>query len=230
MSDSRGSPGLPGREVTVGTASSEAPRRQLSTRQAETVQKLAVAAVHEVREVGFDQLTVRNVARRAGVAPATAYTYFTSKEHLVTEVFWRRLNELADPDPQTGETGHARPAADRVGDTLEDLALLVAGEPELAAACTTAMLASDPDVAVLRDRIGATIHRRLYAGLAGGADSHSGADSRDRVDPLVLRSLELLVSGALLQAGMGYVAYTDLPDQLRSMANLVVAGVGRGER
>ena len=33
------------------------------------------------REVG-----VPIVARRAGVAPATAYTYFASKEHLVAEV------------------------------------------------------------------------------------------------------------------------------------------------
>ena len=36
------------------------------------------------------------VAKRAGVAPATAYTYFASKEHLVAEVFWRRFVGQAD--------------------------------------------------------------------------------------------------------------------------------------
>ena len=40
------------------------------------------------------------MARRAGVAPATAYTYFASKEHLVTEVFWQRVRELDRPGPQ----------------------------------------------------------------------------------------------------------------------------------
>ena len=39
---------------------------------------------------------MRDVAALAGVAPATAYTYFVSKDHLVAEVFWRRLSTL-DP-------------------------------------------------------------------------------------------------------------------------------------
>src|SRR5690606_25562569 len=82
--------------VPIVTPASESTRRRLSPRQAATVQKLVVAAVEELREVGYDALTVRNVARRAGVAPATAYNYFTSREHLVTEVFWRRLDALPE--------------------------------------------------------------------------------------------------------------------------------------
>ena len=39
------------------------------------------------------------VAAEAGVGAATAYTYFSSKEHLVAEVFWRRL--AASPVPAT---------------------------------------------------------------------------------------------------------------------------------
>ncbi len=50
--------------------SGEATRRRLSTRQARTVQKLTAATVEELRDGGYDGLTVRNVARRAGVAPA----------------------------------------------------------------------------------------------------------------------------------------------------------------
>src|SRR4051812_12952951 len=74
-----------------GELMTESTRRRLTGRQADTVRRLTDAAVEEVRETGFDGLTVRNVARRAGVAPATAYTYFASKNHLITEVFWRRL-------------------------------------------------------------------------------------------------------------------------------------------
>ena len=54
------------------------------------------AALVELRVSGYDGLTVRNVARRAEVAPATAYSYFGSKDHLVAEVFWRRFQAESD--------------------------------------------------------------------------------------------------------------------------------------
>lgn len=198
------------------STSAEPTRRRLSARQAETVQRLSEAAVEALRDEAYDELTVRNVARRAGVAPATAYTYFASKEHLVTEVFWRWFERLlAENEP--GEDSTTGTSAGRVGDFLEELALLVAGEPQVAAACTTAMLAPDPEVKLLRDRIGGAIHNRLAAALGPGAD------------PAVLRTLDLIVTGALVQAGMGHVAYEDLPDQLRQIAALVVNESPEGE-
>ncbi|HTN99415.1 MAG TPA: helix-turn-helix domain-containing protein, partial [Microthrixaceae bacterium] len=123
--------------VEGGSVAIEATRRSLSVRQAATVEKLLAATVVELREHGFEGLTVRNVARSAGVAPATAYNYFSSREHLVTEVFWRRLVALDD----TSLSAHGSPV-DRVSATMGDLALLVADEPELAAACTVAMLSA----------------------------------------------------------------------------------------
>lgn len=185
--------------------STESTRRQLSERQAATVQRLTVAAVEELREHGYDGLTVRNVARAAGVAPATAYTYFTSREHLVTEVFWRRLEAM----PET-RVDRRRSAAGRVGAAMSDFALLVADEPELAAACTVAMLATDPDVKLLRDRIGLEWHRRLA--LALGEDA----------TPEVLATLEFVISGAMLQAGMGHMTYQELPRHLTRAVELVV--------
>jgi AcrR family transcriptional regulator len=185
--------------------SAEPTRRALSARQAATVQRLTDAAVSELRAGGFDGLTIRNVARAAGVAPATAYTYFASREHLVTEVFWRRLRAMPDTPPD-----RRRSAASRVSATMSDLALLVADEPELAAACTVAMLANDPDVRLLRDRIGAEWRRRLAAALGDGAD------------PAVLATLEFVVSGAMLQAGMGHLTYRELPDHLTRAVGLLV--------
>ena len=41
--------------------------------------------------MGHETLTVRTVAQRAGVSPATAYTYLASKNHLFAELFWRHL-------------------------------------------------------------------------------------------------------------------------------------------
>src|SRR5512139_835114 len=120
--------------------SSESTRRRLSARQAETVQRLTLAALDELRKHGYAGMTVRNVARRAGIAPATAYTYFTSKDHLVTEIFWRRIQALPD-----SALDDRRPAA-RAARVLCDIARILADEPALAAASTSAILASGPDV------------------------------------------------------------------------------------
>ncbi|WP_156750671.1 helix-turn-helix domain-containing protein, partial [Mycobacterium sp. 852013-50091_SCH5140682] len=84
----------------------ESTRRRLTARQADTVERLGRAAVELIGREGFAGLTVRRVAAQAGVGSATAYTYFSSKEHLVAEVFWRRLAGAppaahTSPDPAT---------------------------------------------------------------------------------------------------------------------------------
>ena len=180
-------------------------RRHLSERQADTVDRLTDAAVEEVRGAGYEGLTVRNVARRAGVAPATAYTYFASKDHLVAEVFWRRLQRQAAPDPD-----RRRGPAARVAAAIEEMAHVVTDEPELSAACTTALLAGDPDVARLREQIGAEMAERLRTALG------------DDGDAAVLDALSLSLSGAMLQAGMGYFPHAELSSRMASVAELVL--------
>src|SRR5215217_5783923 len=97
----------------------ESTRRRLTAKQADTVDRLGRAAVDLLSRDGFAGLTVRRVAAQAGVGAATAYTYFSSKEHLVAEVFWRRLAS-ASPAPH-----HSGDAAGRVIDVLRHIALLV---------------------------------------------------------------------------------------------------------
>jgi AcrR family transcriptional regulator len=185
--------------------STEPARRHLQGRQADKVERLVAAALDEVRATGYDGFTVRNAASRAGVAPATAYTYFASKDHLIAEVFWRRLDAL--PEPRVN--GRRAPAA-RAAEALREIAGAVAAEPELAAAGTTAILASDPDVHRLRERMGVTILHRLASALG-----------EDR-DPAALRALGLAFSGAMLQAGMGYFDYTELADRMAEVAGVVL--------
>ncbi|MDV6014111.1 TetR/AcrR family transcriptional regulator [Haloechinothrix sp. LS1_15] len=184
----------------------ESTRRRLSPRQADTVRRLTDAAVEELRAVGYSALTVRNVAARGGVAPATAYTYFSSKNHLVTEVFWRRLRDL--PQEATAEPS----AVGRVVTVLRQLALLVVDEPELASACTAALLGDDPDVIHLREEIGREWHRRLSEALGEDAD------------PAVLRTLETSLVGAFIHTGLGYGSYERMADQLESSARLIMEG------
>jgi AcrR family transcriptional regulator len=145
------------------------------------------------------------VAAEAGVGAATAYTYFSSKEHLVAEVFWRRL--AATPVPTTDSLD---PTV-RVIAVLRHIALLVADEPELAGAVTNALLGKDPEVRHLRLRIGREIHQRLVAAL--------GPDCPD-----VVESLELLYAGALVHAGMGDDSYTQIADRLEASARLLLTG------
>lgn len=56
-------------------------------RQQATFRKVLAAAMATLREKSYADLTVRLVAARAKVAPATAYTYFSSKNHLIAEVY-----------------------------------------------------------------------------------------------------------------------------------------------
>lgn len=195
---------------TVTSPVAESTRRHLSERQVETVQRLVDAAVIVVRADGYDGLSVRGVAANAGVAAATAYTYFASKDHLVAEVFWRRLCTL---DPV--HVDRRKSPVTSVAEALREVAMLVADEPELAAACTTALLAHDPEVRALRDRIGGQIHRRITDALG---------DDRDEG---VVRALDLAYSGAMLQAGTGHLAYDEIGDRLAEVAALVTGGSNR---
>jgi len=183
----------------------ESTRRRLTAKQADTVDRLGHAAIEVLSREGFSGLTIRMVAAEAGVGAATAYTYFASKEHLVAEVFWRRL--AGTPVPTTDSPD---PTV-RVIAVLRHIALLLADEPELAGAVTNALLGKDPEVRHLRLRIGREIHQRLVA--AAGPDC---------VD--VVESLELLYAGALVHAGMGYASYTQIADRLENSARLLVTG------
>ena len=180
----------------------EATRRQLTARQAETVRKLTEAGIDEVRRVGYEHLSIRDVARRAGVAAATAYTYFASRDHLLTEIFWRRLKAL--PPVITSPPA----AKERAAAVLGELALIVSAEPELAAGCAAAMFGSDPNVRRLRLEIGIEIRRRIEA-VAGPGSAAA-------------RLLELAYFGAMVEAGLGYTTYGHVADRLAEAADLIM--------
>ncbi|MGK8490504.1 TetR/AcrR family transcriptional regulator [Nocardia asiatica] len=182
----------------------EATRRRLSGKQADTVDKLTRSALEVLSREGFAGMTIRMVAANAKVGTATAYTYFSSKEHLVAEIFWRRLR--ATPSPVTDDPD----ATVRVIAELRGIALLVADEPELSGAVTSALLGRDPDVEHLRSRIGLEIRTRLAHALAETADAD------------ILESLELLYAGALVHAGMGYRSYADIADRIERSALLIL--------
>jgi AcrR family transcriptional regulator len=183
----------------------ESPRNR---RQEETFRKVLAAGMETLREKSYADLTVRMVAARAKVAPATAYTYFSSKNHLIAEVYL----DLVQRVPYFTDVNDPMPA--RVENTLRHLALVVADEPEVAAACTTALLggSADPAVRSARDRIGAEIHRRIASAIGPGADLGT------------VSALEMTFFGAQVQAGSGQFTYRQIAERLADVVRLVLTG------
>ncbi|OBF69543.1 TetR family transcriptional regulator [Mycobacterium sp. 852002-51971_SCH5477799-a] len=177
-------------------------------RQEETFRKVLAAGIETLREKSYADLTVRAVAARAKVAPATAYTYFSSKNHLIAEVYLDLVRRV----PFFTDVNDPMPA--RVDKVLRHLALVVADEPEVGAACTTALLGggTDPAVGAVRDRIGAEIHRRIASAIGPGAD------------PNTVAALEMAFFGALVQAASGQFTYHQIADRLAYVVSLILPG------
>jgi AcrR family transcriptional regulator len=196
------------------TVASHADRQTGATlrnrRQEETFRKVLTAGIETLREKSYADLTVRAVAARAKVAPATAYTYFSSKNHLIAEVYLDLVRQV----PYFTDVNDPMPV--RVDQTLRHLALVVADEPEVGAACTTALLGgnSDPAVRSARDRIGAEIHRRIASAIGPGAK------------PASVSALEMAFFGALVQAGSGQFTYREIADRLTFVVGLILTGAG----
>ncbi len=151
---------------------------------------------------------MRTIARRAGVAPATAYTYFSGKDHLLAEVLWRCVQS----SPHLVDLTVDLP--ERVAETARTMGFASMGPPAVAA-CTTALLGDGPDVKGVRLRIGVEIGRRLAAALGGAAD------------PAVLPVLQATYTGALISAGMGHLDFDAVPPL---MADATALMTSRGDR
>ena len=174
-------------------------------RQEETFRKVLAAGMEMLRESSYADLTVRAVAARAKVAPATAYTYFSSKNHLIAEVYLDLVRQV----PYFTDVNDSM--VTRVEKALRSLALVVADEPEVAAACTTALLStSDPAVRKVRDRIGAEIHRRIQSAVGPDADART------------VSALEMTYFGALVHAGSGAFTYRQIADRLTYVVGLIL--------
>ncbi|WP_423488609.1 TetR/AcrR family transcriptional regulator [Mycobacteroides sp. PCS013] len=188
----------------VVTLTSDSPRNR---RQEETIRKIVTAGRGMLGETTYADMTIRGVAARAKVAPATAYTYFSSKSHLVAEIYLDLIHEAPYfTDVNDGQTA-------RVTKTLRSLALVVADEPEIATGCTTALLSNnDEAVRAVRDKIGLEIHRRIRSAMGPDAD------------PRVVSALEMTFFGALMHAGSGTFTYHEIADKLTFVVDLMLGG------
>ena len=181
-------------------------RRRLTGKRAETVRKLSEAAAGLLVEIGYPGLTVQAVAERAGVTRATAYIYFSSKDHLIAELYWREFSDPEDPIVAQGTP------AERVVVTMRQAALTLAERPAVARAAYHALLSNDVEVRDIRMQLAAEMRRRIANALGPNAD-----------DTLV-ELLDLVYTGAVMRAGTGHVSYEKVAALLETAAARVIAG------
>jgi TetR/AcrR family transcriptional regulator, cholesterol catabolism regulator len=195
---------------SLGEQGEQPARRHLSERQAEVMERLIAAAAEEAEERPYADISVRTIAKRAGLAPATAYTYFSGKDHLLAEVLWRRMQASPSLVDLT------LPLPDRVADTVRTMGFGAMGSPAVAV-CTTALLGDGPDVKRVRSRFGAEIGRRLQAAL--GIRAGTGLPANQAV----INVLQVTYTGALLSAGMGHLPFDAVPSLMAEATALMTS-------
>ena len=122
--------------------------RRLTAAQQATRKEIIDAALAIAAEEGYDALTTRTVAARAGVAIGTVYRYFTSKDHILVEVMfdWSRRFEQSVAESLPA----AASAADRIAEVFDRFAARAGRRPLLAAAMVRAAASSDLTVIAMR--------------------------------------------------------------------------------
>lgn len=176
-------------------------RRRLTSGQLERRARVVEVATELAEAGGYEAVAMKDVAERSGVALATLYRWFASKDHLLTEVLlgWLgQLGEQLDVRPPTGPT-----AADRVAAVMDLIAETVAARPRLAAAVTQALLSFD--AAVWDDETD------FHSAMAGWIDAAIGPEPiADRamvievIEHLCFSSLIAIARGRETAAAMGH--------------------------
>jgi AcrR family transcriptional regulator len=173
----------------------------------DVVRDVLDATVELLRDESYDALTTRRIADEAGVPHGDLCVYFRSKDAIVAEVYLGLLREA----PLTVDV--EVPAQARVVALFNQLVMLLADEPGLAAACSSAMISQEPSVQAIRRRINTELHRRVCTVL------------RSDAWPEVVQTLEFGLVGAMVQASSGSATFEGMADELsRVVATLLPDG------
>jgi AcrR family transcriptional regulator len=188
------------------TEVSDLAARRRKRSRAEATSNLLDAAVELLRDTPLEDLTVGAVARRAGVCDATAAELFASTSDVIVEACLRRIRSV------TVSTDATHGSISRVAAQLSQMMLVVAQEPALATACAAVFLDDGPAADRAREQIGVEIHRLIAAAAGPGSW------------PEVITTLELVFSGALIQAAAGAMTFQRAADRVQTAVSLILEG------
>ncbi len=134
----------------------------------ETSCALVEAAAALFAEHPFEQVSVRQIAKRAGVNPALIYRYFGNKEGLLREALHHYENQTAD----------AIPSAERYVDPVPLVRMVLENKQTVAALARAALDGSLPEMPVENRAVKALVARMEYRQAAEGGTG--------RYDPRVI--------------------------------------------
>ena len=173
-------------------------RRVLRSDGAATRRRIIDSAVELARDQPMAQLTMRDIAKAADVSAATAYTYFSSKEHVFAEAYLDGVETLTDSvraRPPAGAT-----AADRIAAVLQRAVKGAAATGDVVQATAIALASSDPAVAPLRPLADEAFEEWVTIAL-------QGAEIADRSDTVKL--LQLSMFAAFVAVAHGRMTLTE---------------------
>jgi AcrR family transcriptional regulator len=141
--------------VNVASPQTLTIERRLTSAQAERRDRVREAARRLAQEGGYAAVTMDAVAERSGVARATIYRYFASKDHLLAEVAFDWGREIAgrlQADPPDGAT-----TAARVASCLRRVLEAAFAQPRLTAAVVASAISSEPEAVRAQQRFASVI-------------------------------------------------------------------------
>ncbi|MEU5877502.1 TetR/AcrR family transcriptional regulator [Spirillospora sp. NPDC047279] len=185
--------------------------RTLSKDQQVRRERLLEAARELAYEGGYPAVTMHDVADRAGVARATVYRYFATKDHLLTEVAATWAHRVTD-DIDALAIGDT--PAERLTALLERIVEVAAAELTLTSAIIQAVTSDDPSVDDARTVLFLFVRDRLSTAIG---------------DPLPDGDEVEVVLGHVLLAGLVSLASLRRPVEevrhmVRTSGRLVLAG------
>jgi len=170
----------------------------------ETARRVRDATVELLRGVPYSNVSMRSIAKRAGVSHSEIRAHYGSTDAIIAEIYLERLR-AAPLSVDAEESAQAR-----IAGQFSQLVMLLADEPGLAAACSSALISDEPSVRPLRQRIHGELQRRVRTGLRSGAW------------PEVAETLEFGLIGALVHASCGADTFRQTAEDLASVVAVVV--------
>lgn len=180
----------------------------LAEKQAARRQRVIRAAMELATEGGYENVQMRDVAARAGVALGTLYRYFVSKDQLLAAALQEWIDELGSNLGRRPARGDS--AADRVVDVLRRAVRSIERSPKLAAALIRA--GTSPD----RDPEGAP--GRSMNPILSAVIGEDGSTDREAV----IRTLDLVWHALVVQWMSGRCTTERMGDELETAARLLI--------
>jgi AcrR family transcriptional regulator len=170
----------------------------------EAARRVLDAMVDLLRKVPYCAITMPAIAKRAGIPHAKTCAHFRSKDAIVAEIYLERLRAA----PLVVDVEQCAQA--RITAQFSQLVMLLADEPGIAAACSSALISDEPSVRATRQRIHMELHRRVRTALRPGAW------------PEVAETLEFALLGALVHASCGADSFRQTAEDLASVVSVVL--------